>query len=345
VDAEVMVLADAPRALRHGAELMLHTGTAEVSARAIVLDADEIRPGGRGWVQLYLTAPVAAAAGDRFVLRLPSPSATLAGGRFADVSPRRHPRHDAEVAASLERRLAGDVLAEELRKYPRGVTATSLLKATLAPDADLSRLEARRVGEWLFAPSAWHAVSDRTRGLLAGYHRHHPLRSGMPREELKSRLGLAPAAFAPTLAALIAEGVVTERDGAVALPGHRVALEPDAGGPAHALMKALGEAPFAPPSLPEALRQAGAGEEVLRALIRSGQLVRLSPDIAFTRDAYERALGLVRDIVAAEGGVTVARLRDAMGASRRPVLALLEHLDAERITRREGDVRTLRSPT
>ena len=343
VDAEVTVVGDAPRGLRHGAEVMLHTGTAEVSARAIVLDADEIGPGAHGWVQLYLTAPIAAAAGDRFVLRMPSPSATLAGGRFADVSPRRHPRHDAEVAASLERRLAGDVLAEELRKYPRGVTANSLLKATLAPDADLSRLEARRVGEWLFAPSAWQAVSERTRGLLAGHHHEHPLRSGMPREELKSRLGLAPAAFAPVLAGLIEEGVVTERDGAVALPGHRVALDPAAGGPAQALMKALGEAPFAPPSLPEALRRAGAGEEVLRALVRSGQLVRLSPDIAFTREAYERALGLVRDIVAAEGGVTVARLRDAMGASRRPVLALLEHLDAERITRREGDVRTLRS--
>jgi selenocysteine-specific elongation factor len=167
----------------------------------------------------------------------------------------------------------------------------------------------------------------------------------MPREELKSRLGLAPAAFAPVLIGLIADGVVTERDGTIALPGHRVALEPAAGGPAQALMKALGEAPFAPPSLPEALRQAGAGEEVLRALIRSGRLVRVSTDIAFTREAYERALGLVRDIVAAEGGVTVARLRDAMGASRRPVLALLEHLDAERITRREGDVRTLRSRT
>jgi selenocysteine-specific elongation factor len=199
------------------------------------------------------------------------------------------------------------------------------------------------VGEWLFAPSAWKAVGERARALLAGYHRDHPLRPGMPREELKSRLGLAPPQFAAVLAGLIEEGAVTEHGGAIALATHHVAVEPAAAGPAQALMKAIGDAPFAPPSLPEALRQTGAGEEVLRALIGSGQLVRLSPDIAFTREAYERALGLVRDIVEAEGGVTVARLRDAMGASRRPVLALLEHLDARRITRRDGDVRTLRS--
>ena len=119
-------------------------------------------------------------------------------------------------------------------------------------------------------------------------------------------------------------------------------LDPAEGGPARRLVELLGRTPFAPPSLPEAMREAGAGPEVLRALAMSGAIVRLSDDVAFTREAYTAALELVRQIVAAEGGVTVARLRDAMAASRRPVLAFLEHLDAERVTRREGDVRTLR---
>ena len=342
VDAEVSVLAGAVRPLRHGSTLMLHTGTAEVSARAIVLDADEIPPGGRGWIQLYLAEPVAAAAGDHFVLRLPSPSATLAGGRFADVNPRRHPRHDAEVPASLERRMAGDVLQEELRKYARGITEGALLKATLAPSADLTRLAARRAGGWVFSPEAWTAIRGRTVGLLEEYHRAHPLRGGMPREELKSRLGLAPAAFGVVAGELARDGVLVERSGEVALPSHQVRLDPAEGGPARQLVELLGRSPYSPPSLPEALRESGAGPEVLRALVKSGEVVRLSDDMAFTREAYRSALALVQEIVAAEGGVTVARLRDALSASRRPVLALLEHLDAERITRREGDVRTLR---
>src|SRR5204863_5221838 len=100
--------------------------------------------------------------------------------------------------------------------------------------------------------------------------------------------------------------------------------------------------PFAPPSLPEAMRAAGASAEVVRALAQRGELVRLSEDVAFTRAAFDSAVSLVREVVAAEGSVTVASLRDRMGASRRPVLALLEHLDAQRVTRRVGDARVLR---
>ena len=342
IDAEVVVLAGAARPLRHGASLLLHSGTAEVAARAIVLDSDQIEPGARGWVQLYLEQPIAAAAGDRFVLRLPSPAATIAGGRFADVSPRRHPRHDLAVPASLERRMAGEVLQEELRKYPRGISEAALLKATLAPVGDLSRVAARRAGGWLFSPEVWSALAQRAEALLAAYHRSHPLRSGMPREELKSRLGLAPAVFGTVLGELALDGVLAEHSGEVGLPTHQVVLDPADGGPARRLVELLGRTPFAPPSLREATRDAGAGPEVVRALAQSGAIVRLSDEVAFTREAYAEALALVRQIVAAEGGVTVARLRDAMAASRRPVLAFLEHLDAERVTRRDGDVRTLR---
>jgi selenocysteine-specific elongation factor len=79
----------------------------------------------------------------------------------------------------------------------------------------------------------------------------------------------------------------------------------------------------------------------VRALVQRGDLVRLSPDIAFTREAYSNAVAMVRDLIGTEGSVTVAQLRDRMGASRRPVLALLEHLDAEKVTRRVGDQRVL----
>jgi selenocysteine-specific elongation factor len=90
------------------------------------------------------------------------------------------------------------------------------------------------------------------------------------------------------------------------------------------------------------MREAGASAEIVRALTQKGELVRLSEDVAFTRAAFEAALELVRDTVAREGTVTVASLRDRMEASRRPVLALLEYLDAQRITRRLGDARVLR---
>jgi selenocysteine-specific elongation factor len=89
------------------------------------------------------------------------------------------------------------------------------------------------------------------------------------------------------------------------------------------------------------MQQAGAGAEVLRALGQSGAIVRVNDDIAFTQDAYTNAVAMVKELIAANGSVTVAQVRDRMGASRRPVLALLEHLDAARVTRRVGDQRVL----
>jgi selenocysteine-specific elongation factor len=341
VDASVRVLASAAQSLRHGAELLLHTGTAEVGCRVILLEADEIAAGGQGWVQLYLQRPIAAAEHDRFILRVPSPPTTIAGGQFVDVNPRKHSRHDSAVPESLERRAAGEVLQEELRKYPRGVTVAGLLKATMAPEADVAALNARRLGDWLFSGGAWQAIADRATLELEAYHSAHPLRPGMAREELRSRLGVPPGSFASVVQGLIQDGRVAEREGSIATPGHRVELHA-AGGTAAPLLELLGRQPLAPPSLTEAIKQTGASPEVVRALAQRGDIVRVGDDIAFTKDAYEAAVAMVRDIISNSGSITVAQLRDRMGASRRPVLALLEHLDAEHVTRRVGDARVLR---
>jgi selenocysteine-specific elongation factor len=341
IDAQIRVLASAPHALRHGAEVLLHTGTVEVTCRVIVLDGNEVPPGGEGWVQLYLERPIAAAAGDRFVLRVASPAQTVAGGRFVDVAPRKHPRHDSAIRESLVRRAAGNVLQEELRKYPRGVTIGSLLKATLAPPADVDKLRARRLGEWVYSDEAWSGIASRASNEVQAFHSAHPLRPGMGREELRSRLAVPAASFASVLQGLVEDGRVVEREGVLASPDHQVALE-TAGGPAAELLGLLAKDHFAPPSLPEAMQKSGATPEIVRALTQRGELVRLSEDVGFTREGYEAATALVKEIIAADGSVTVAQLRDRMGASRRPVLALLEYLDSQRVTRRVGDTRVLR---
>ena len=341
IDATVRVLASAPHSMRHGADLLLHTGTTEVAGRVIVLEGDEIAPGARGWVQLYLERPIAASAQDRFVLRAPSPAMTLAGGTFVDIAPRKHSRHDSAVRESLVRRAAGNVMQEELRKYPRGVTVTSLLKATVAAPSEVDTLQARRFGEWIFSHEAWHSIAARATDELETFHRNHPLRDGMAREELRSKLGVSAASFPALLRGLIEDGRAVERDGSLASPQHSVELEME-GGPATELIALLGRAGYAPPSLAEAKQQSGATDEMVRAIAQRGDIVRVSEDVAFSKEAYESAVAMVKEIIAASGTVTVAELRDRMHASRRPVLALLEHLDSQRVTRRVGDSRVLR---
>jgi selenocysteine-specific elongation factor len=245
------------------------------------------------------------------------------------------------VRQSLERRATGDVLAEELRKYPRGVTVAALLKATTAVHADVDRLQARRVGDWIFSDEAWRSIASRAGDELAAYHQAYPFRAGMAREELRSKLSVSAASFPAVVQGLVEDGRLVERNGSLSSPTHSVALDTKSG-PAQELMRVLAEQPFAPPSLSEAAARAGASEELVRALAQQGDIVRVADDVAFSREAYESAVALVKEIVAASGSVTVAQLRDRMGASRRPVLALLEHLDARRVTRRVGDARVLR---
>jgi selenocysteine-specific elongation factor len=341
LDTKLRVVASATQPLRHGAELLLHAGTAEVACRVIMLAGDELRPGEEGWVQLYLERPIGASALDRFVVRVPSPAVTVAGGTFVDVAPRRHSRHDPAVPESLYRRAAGEILQEELRKYPRGVQLTTLIRATQAPEAEVEKLRARRIGEWVYSDESWRAINARAASALEAYHEAHPLRVGMAREELRSRLGVPPASYASVVQGLLEDGTLVEQDGLLASPGHKARVE-TAGGPAHDLLELLSREPFSPPSLPEAMRQTGATDEMVRALAQRGELVRVSDDVAFTKDAYEAAVALVRKTVGSSGSVTVAQLRDLMGASRRLVLALLEHLDAQRVTRRVGDSRILR---
>jgi selenocysteine-specific elongation factor len=162
----------------------------------------------------------------------------------------------------------------------------------------------------------------------------------MAREELRSRLGVPPASFASVVQGLVEDGRVIERNGSLAAPTHEVAL--GGSGPAADLVRLLETQRFAPPSLSEAMQQTGANEELVRALAQRGDIVRVSDDVALSKEAYESAIVMVKDLIAANGSITVAQLRDRMGASRRPVLALLEYLDAQRVTRRVGDARVLR---
>ena len=336
IDAKVRVLASTPHALQHGAHLLLHSGTAEVPARLIVLAGEAIAPGDEGWVQLYLERPIAAAAHDRFVLRVASPAQTVAGGTFVDVAPRKHPRHDSAVRDSLDRRAAGNVLEEELRKYPRGVTVAGLLKASVAPNADVTGLHARRIGEWIFSDDAWQSVSKRAASELEAYHATFPLRAGMAREELRNRIGVSAAAFPAVVRGLGEDGTIVDSDGSLAAPGHSVAVTDEG------LVELLDEHRFAPPSLPEAMQKTGATAEIVRALAQRGEIVKVSDDVAFSKRRFDEAVELVKHIIASEGSVTVAQLRDHMSASRKPVLALLEYLDAQHVTRRVGDTRVLR---
>ena len=350
VDVNLAVLADAPHPLAHGAILTFHSGSAEVEARVLLLQGQALAPGEAGWAQLRLMDPVAVVKGDLFVLR--TPNRTVAGGEVVDPSARRHRRRESGLIEGLQvlREGAPDEAAlAQLRA--RGPLEAGPLAERLGQPIGAVRplLEAMvgegrlvKLGDFYLEPDSAAALGDATRRALAEYHAAYPLRPGMPREELRSRVGAPPRLFPHLLARLAAEGALADREGLVRAADHEVRLSADDEARAARLAALLAAQPYTPPALGEVPPDARLGGEAIRALADQARLVLVGDDVAFAPEAYaemrERVIARLRE----RGSVTVADVRDMFGSSRKYALALLEYLDQQHITRRVGDDRVLR---
>jgi selenocysteine-specific elongation factor len=354
LDVRVDVLPSAGQALQHRDALLMYHETAEVMVELVLLDRDELRPGESGWAQLYAAAPVVALAGDRFILRMPSPAATVAGGLIVDQAPRRHRRRDAEVIAGLVARERADPAAAvvlELGKHSAGLTDRELARALGLPAGDVadvtkalaSRGAVRQVGTTWLTGEIYDRLSVRLTDSLRKYHEAQPLRRGMPKEELRSRSGLNATIFGDMVAMLVGAGLLVDGGGELALAEHRLALTPEQKAAVEGLFLDLQEQPFAPPSLSELVRRHGLTPSVIQYLVSDGRLVRLDDDTVFARPAYDEAVSRLRAYLAEHRTLTVAAARDVLGSTRRYVLPLLEWMDSQKITRRVGDDRILRS--
>jgi selenocysteine-specific elongation factor len=365
VDARLRLVADLAQPLRHNAQISLHTGAAEVAARVRLLTGSEARAGETVWVQLELEAPVALVKGDYFVIR--SPNATLGGGQIVDAHARRRRRNRPEVIAALETLARGspeEVLLQTLADKPpvelgNLVAASGLTEAEVR--AAVERLAAAgqvvlvggesqaarglpvagrlRAASLVVSTLGWDALRQRATTIVAEYHGRNPLRQGMPKEELKSRLALPPRAFNECMSRWLAEVSLADEGAAVRLPTHSVRFSPQQEQAAALALKAMARAPFAPP--PRADLERDLGADLLQALLDQGRLLKLSEDVILTPDAYRQMVDAVLEDIRARGATSVAAVRDRFNTSRRYAIALLEHLDETRVTRRQGDDRVL----
>jgi selenocysteine-specific elongation factor len=170
---------------------------------------------------------------------------------------------------------------------------------------------------------------------LADYHRQFPLRRGMPREELRSRLRQDSRAFDQAAALWSHRGEIREAAGTASLPEHEPRPEPDQEKRVQELLAALRDRPFSPPTLD--------GEDDLLAYLEDrGDVVRVDEGIVFAAEGYREMVERVVAHLKERETVTLAQVRDLLGTSRRYAQALLEHMDQQRITRRVGDERVLR---
>ena len=212
--------------------------------------------------------------------------------------------------------------------------ALDLARQALAEGSVVALGEGLSTTTPLYTLAGWTRVSGKAQQALAAYHRQNPLRAGMSREELRSRLGLTGNLANLALNHLGASGVLKDDAGTLHLPDHEVTVSGQQQAEMDAFVARLAADPF-PVSQPAIVPQ------LLALLSEQGKVVRAVEGIAFDSDTYARLEKRIVDHLRGQGTVTVAEVRDLLGTSRKYALALLEHLDDVKITRRQGDERVL----
>ena len=349
-DVHLRVLEDAPNPLRHNMYLTVHTGSSESVARLRLLEEDRAQPGATTWAQLKLDDPVAVAKGDYFVIR--SNMTTLGGGNIVDThAPRPRRRHapTIERLQVMERGSDKEVLLKTIEGLEPAEFKRVVNRANLDADTARSEIEAMtsdgqvialgggiRQSTRLYTADGWRALEDLARTSLGEYHRLFPLRSGAPKEELRSRLKLTPQVFNDVMKRFGEAGVISLGESSVRLPDHTPSLADSQRKMVDDYLRQLDSDPFSPPT------DVPIDSEVINLLDGEGKVVKVSETVVFSASAYQDMVDKISAHLGEHGEITVADVRDLLSTSRKYALALMDHLDHVRVTRRVGDVRVLR---
>jgi selenocysteine-specific elongation factor len=360
-EATLSLLADAPRPLRNRARVRFHLGTSEILARVVLLDRDELAAGERTYAHVRLEKPSAALPGDRYVIRSYSPAVTIGGGTILDPNPPRGRRARANLIEHLQvlergrptERVERHLLASGFAPMTLAeLQARSDLDQAAVSDALRQLIESGRAVQVGPKESAGVLHADRVEALqtdvvgrLADFHAKESLKDGLAKEELRSKLSdqVPSGTFAWMLGRLAAHGqIAVERD-KVRLAGFHPKLSAAEEELKAKIEKAFRDSGFQPPA-PEAILGAQKddrklGQAVFRRLVDDGILVKVGQDVFLHRDNHQAMRERVVAHFQKQPSINVGTMKELFDVSRKYAIPYLEHLDAIRITRRQGDER------
>jgi selenocysteine-specific elongation factor len=361
--ARFTLLPDAPAPVRGFVPVRLHLYASEVLGRMRPLAAEGLAPGETGPVEIRLQAPVSALRGDRFILRRPSPPATLGGGEILDPRWRRHRGTILQQAlSSLQKDLPAALPFWVQEAGERGVEAAELARRLGVPPAEVAKRlaalaraqklievpeEHGRPRRWI-NPAAVQRVTERARRVLKEHFQKDRLAESISKAEAVRRIlrGRGAELADVYLGWLAAQKVLVVQGDQVTLPGRSAQLTGEESKLSAAVLELYEKAGLAPPSPGEAALTLGAKPQILdgviRHLVMRGQMVKLPSGLLLAAAALS---GLRQDLLAtAWERFSVADFKDRFGLTRKWAIPLLEHLDSTGATRRVGDDRMVVRP-
>jgi selenocysteine-specific elongation factor len=359
IDGKVKILPGAELSLKHNMEVKFFLGATEELARVRVLGADQLSPGQEGWIQLEIKGPVVTVRNDRFILRIPSPGETIGGGIVVNPQPgRRHKRFHGQIIQQLEAYLHGN---------PEEIFVQACLDLGVCEFSDIikkSRLEIASIRGFLpgliesgliiqlepgdpfqksnlrFCSISWYKnFLNHMSILVQAYHEQYPLRGGIPRSELRSKLKVDQKTFNLLLSLKEPQDLFAFSEQLISRSGFNVILSMAQEGLVNQLIQRFEAAPFSTPAVKEC--QQFLGEEVWQAVLQKRIFMQVSADVVFLTATYYQTIKTTLEQIEINGSITVSNFRDLFATSRKYALAFLEHLDQLGVTLREGDERKI----
>jgi selenocysteine-specific elongation factor len=367
IDARVELLASAARPLRNRHRVRVNLGTSEVLARVLVLNFEgEIAPGKQDLVQLRLESPVVTVPGERFIIRGYSPQVTIGGGLIVDSMAAKHRRRD----VGPTRRMLSGLLDPETDRAGRlalllelagehgftfsGIQARTGWRGETIRRALKTCIEKRSIVEadgCYLARAAYEDLKARTLSEIELQHKREPLARGILRETLREKVfaRISPGIFRSLMRNLEADnGIVSEKD-SVRLPKYDVVLSPDEAEVQRRIKDVYRTAGLAVPKLNDLLSNAVEGtkvrpeaaRKVFQLFLDSGELVKISDEFYFPRQAIDEITQKIRTAAASrtDRSIDVSAFKELTGLSRKYAIPLLEYFDRERVTCRVGEKR------
>jgi selenocysteine-specific elongation factor len=361
IDCRLDLLRSA-KPLKHRAPVHFHSGTAEIEAQVRLLGAGgaggaptpfvgppalALEPGAGAWVRIVLRRPALLLPGDRFIIRSFSPVTTIGGGAVVDSGAGRHPGASSRLSVLASPDAAARI-ALLVRESKFGLPMRELVARTGMLETAIAAAAARAPVVDLAQPEPWYvdrawfeAARQHLAQTVGEFHRANPLAPGIGKEDLRARE--LPGAPAFLLDELLARGGPILEGSLVRVPGHHVALKDDEEQARAAIERAFEQGGLATPALAGVLAQSGVeaarARSLLALLLREKKLVRIGEDLVF----HQAAIQTLRAMLAARkpARFTVGDFKTWTGVSRKYAIPLLEYLDRERITRRDGDARVI----
>ena len=368
-DGEIEVLADASRPLRSRQRVRVHLGTEEVLARVSVIGAGPaVEPGSRGLAQFRLESPVAAAHGDRFIIRSYSPQRTIAGGVVLDPLAQRHRAGEIAKVSKLLGELseASSGIGNVAEIFVRGSGERGLRPADLHARTSLRRdiltqLIQRAASEGdvidaggvLINAESFGQLTDAALKAVEAHHRSDKFSRGFAKETLREQVfkRVEPEVFRAALSTLERGGSVAADQDVLRIATHTTQLSAAEKKVHDRINEIYMSAQLEAPKLDDALAQAADGtgldsksvRKIFQLFIERGELVAVTNEFYFPSSSLAALTSQIREHAKSSGDSTidVAKFKDIARVSRKYAIPLLEYLDRTRVTRRVGDKRQI----